>query len=86
MASLIRQKLVDGCAASLVNVQDTSGGCGAFFSIYVVSPVFEGKRIIEQHRMVKDLLKEEVVQLHGLTIATATPEGHVKNLEKQKSQ
>lgn len=69
----IEAKLQQGLNASLVMVKDTSGGCGSFYSIMVVSEAFRGKRLIEQHRMVKSLLKDEVADIHGLTLETKVP-------------
>lgn len=39
-------------AAQDVQVIDTSGGCGASFDVAVVSDQFEGKKLLERHRMV----------------------------------
>lgn len=69
----ISSKLYQALSASLVQVKDTSGGCGAFYSVLVVSERFKGKRLLEQHRMVKEALKEEVKDIHGLTIVTKVP-------------
>lgn len=40
-----------------VEVQDTSGGCGTFYSIRVVADEFKGKSVIEQHKMINSILK-----------------------------
>jgi len=42
----------------------------------IVSPAFEGKLMMEQHRMVYDLLKQEMAsgEVHALTLKTYTPE------------
>jgi len=41
----------------------------------IVSPAFEGKTMIQQHRMVFELLKDEVAsnEVHALTLRTFTP-------------
>ncbi|KAG8805372.1 hypothetical protein FRB91_008090 [Serendipita sp. 411] len=59
--------------SSLV-VQDTSGGCGAFYQLQVSSKAFKGLTMIKQHRLVQDILKEEIKQLHGLQIQTSIDE------------
>lgn len=60
---------------TLLHVQDLSGGCGAMLQLTVQSPLFRGKRIIEQHRMVNEAIAAEVAGVHGITIKTsATPE------------
>ena len=56
-----------------VVVEDISGGCGSFFKVSVTSAVFEGKMLVQQHRLVNDVLKEEIAELHGLTIITKKP-------------
>eukprot|EP01018_Ginkgo_biloba_P012804 Gb_08186 [translate_table: standard] len=58
-----------------LNVVDTSGGCGASFSIEIVSAQFEGKRLLERHRMVNSALAEELKEIHALSIKKAiTPQ------------
>lgn len=53
-----------------VHVQDTSSGCGSFFQIKVVSPVFQGKPLIQQHRLVNEVLRDEIKEIHGFTLET----------------
>ncbi|KAG7391843.1 BolA-like protein 3 [Phytophthora boehmeriae] len=57
-----------------VKVTDVSGGCGSMFDIEVASPQFKGQTRVKQHRMVNEILKEEIKSMHGLTIRTMTPE------------
>eukprot|EP01061_Rhynchopus_euleeides_P040957 TRINITY_DN70774_c0_g1_i1.p1 TRINITY_DN70774_c0_g1~~TRINITY_DN70774_c0_g1_i1.p1 ORF type:complete len:131 (+),score=60.32 TRINITY_DN70774_c0_g1_i1:50-394(+) len=45
---------------SRVNVVDSSGGCGASFSCQIESPVFAGKTLPNQHKMVVACLKGNV--------------------------
>lgn len=44
----------------------------------IVSPAFTGKSMVEQHRMVFALFKDEVASndVHALTLKTYTPEQH----------
>merc|ERR1712227_751241 len=51
-------------------VKDMSGGCGAMYNIYVASPSFKDLNMIKQHRLVQGILKEEIKEMHGLTIET----------------
>lgn len=69
-------------------VVDTSGGCGASFAVEIVSDQFEGKRLLERHRMVNAALVEEMKDIHALSITKAlTPEQHLKKQqESEKSQ
>ncbi|XP_048128107.1 protein BOLA2 isoform X2 [Rhodamnia argentea] len=58
-----------------MEVTDISGGCGASFSVEIVSEQFEGKRLLERHRLVNAALQEEMKQIHALSIKIAmTPE------------
>ena len=52
-AAEVESTLRDKLQAADVQVQDTSGGCGASFDVAVVSEQFEGKKLLERHRMVR---------------------------------
>ncbi|XP_070030798.1 protein BOLA2 isoform X1 [Nicotiana sylvestris] len=68
-------------------VIDTSGGCGAKFSIVIVTEQFEGKRLLERHRLVNGALAEEMKEIHALSITkAATPEQWKQQQESEKSQ
>ena len=69
-AETIRQKLEDGLDATDVVVEDISGGCGAMYRLRVVSPQFDGLRLVQQHRLVKKCISEEISDIHGLTLET----------------
>lgn len=56
--------------ASKAVVEDISGGCGSIYRIEVESPLFRGKGLVAQHRMVKNALKVEIADMHGLTLHT----------------
>jgi stress-induced morphogen len=51
-------------------------GTGDHYQALVISPAFEGKMMIEQHRLVFGLVKPEVDsgELHALTLKTYTPD------------
>lgn len=53
-----------------VRVEDRSAGCGSFFHIAIVSSVFDGKPLIQQHRLVNSVLKDEISAIHGFTLDT----------------
>ncbi|XP_060796419.1 bolA-like protein 3 [Neoarius graeffei] len=59
--------------ASSLKVVDISGGCGAMYEIHIESDEFRGKRIVQQHQVVNQALKEEIKGMHGLRIFTAVP-------------
>lgn len=53
-----------------ISVTDNSGGCGQAFIIEVVSGDFEKKSLLQQHRMLNDILKEEIVDVHSIQYKT----------------
>lgn len=56
-----------------VIVEDRSGGCGANFYIHVESTAFRGKPRIQQHRIVQQVLKDEIAKWHAVSIDTVVP-------------
>ncbi|KAH9280799.1 BolA-like protein 3 [Echinococcus granulosus] len=56
--------------AVTIEVTDVSGGCGAMYQIFVKSQEFSGMSVLDQHRSVKETLKQEIKSMHGLTIVT----------------
>ncbi|KAE9602792.1 hypothetical protein Lal_00049606 [Lupinus albus] len=71
---------------SHVEVIDTSGGCGASFVVEIVSEQFEGKRLLERHRIVNAALEEEMIEIHALSIKKAvTPEQWKQQQESSNS-
>ncbi len=59
---------------SLVETQDLTGG-GDHWQVIIVSAAFEGKGLIEQHRMVNEVLKEPLAdqRIHALSLKTFSP-------------
>jgi len=43
------------------------------YKLLVVSPNFEGKPMVAQHRMVNTTIATEISAMHGLTLSTKTP-------------
>ncbi len=60
-------------------VTDTSGGCGAMFSVIVVSSKFEGMSRLKRHRLVNSSLGDQFEQLHALSLKTLTPEQYKRS-------
>ncbi|CAL8073238.1 unnamed protein product [Calicophoron daubneyi] len=56
--------------ARSVSVSDVSGGCGAMYQIDIESEDFRGMSVLAQHRAVKEALREQIKEMHGLTIST----------------
>jgi BolA-like protein 3 len=71
IADLIAARLPSG--AERVAVRDTSGGCGAMYTIEVRSAAFEGQSTVKQHQLVAKALGDEVKKWHGFSLVTSTP-------------
>ena len=69
MRSLLREAL----SPTQLEIEDMSGGCGAMFRISVCSDAFRDKKLLEQHRMVNTILKEEIKAIHAITLVTTVP-------------
>ncbi|XP_059624434.1 protein BOLA2-like [Cornus florida] len=83
----VESSLTSKLNPSHLKVVDTSGGCGASFEIEIVSEHFEGKRLLERHRLVNTALTEEMKDIHALSIKKAlTPEQWKKQQESENSQ
>lgn len=59
--------------AKIISVEDTSGGCGAMFNISIETEEFKGLSVMKQHKMIYDILKEQIQSIHGLHLETRTP-------------
>ncbi|KDN38277.1 bola-like protein [Tilletiaria anomala UBC 951] len=68
----IMQILSDKFNPSQLEVADTSGGCGAFYSIFISSKQFKDISTIKAHRMVNEELKDIISGIHGLQVCLAT--------------
>ncbi|XP_008785827.1 protein BOLA2 [Phoenix dactylifera] len=67
----VESALTSALKPSHLEVIDTSGGCGARFEIEIVSEQFEGKRLLERHRLVNGALAEQMNHIHALSIKKA---------------
>ena len=70
----IKSTLSKGLPVSVVETQDLTGG-GDHWQVIIVSPAFEGKGLVEQHRMVNEVLKEPLAdqRIHALSLKTYSP-------------
>ncbi|XP_040197429.1 bolA-like protein 3 [Rana temporaria] len=59
--------------AAHVRVVDISGGCGSMYEIHVESEDFREKRIVQQHHLINEALRDEIKSMHGLRIFTSVP-------------
>ncbi|HYJ16505.1 MAG TPA: BolA family transcriptional regulator [Candidatus Limnocylindria bacterium] len=70
----IKQTLSNALPVSLVETQDLTGG-GDHWQVIIVSEAFDGKGLLEQHRMVNEVLKEPLAdqRIHALSLKTYSP-------------
>jgi stress-induced morphogen len=71
----IKQTLSKALPVSVIETQDLTGG-GDHWQVIIVSSAFEGKGLVEQHRLVNEALKSELgdQRIHALALKTFTPE------------
>ena len=70
----IKEKIEIGIPVSFVEVEDLTGGKD-HFRVTVVSSLFEGKGVMDQHQLIYGALKEEMSgPIHALSLKTYTPE------------
>ena len=77
VATLIKQKLTDAFSPVHIDVINESNrhnvppGSESHFKVVVVSDAFEAKRLIARHRLVNEVLAEELANtIHALSIHT----------------
>jgi acid stress-induced BolA-like protein IbaG/YrbA len=70
----IKQTLLNALPITLVETQDLTGG-GDHWQLIIVSSAFEGKGLLEQHRIVNEALKEPLAdqRIHALALKTYSP-------------
>jgi acid stress-induced BolA-like protein IbaG/YrbA len=71
----IKQTLSEALPVTLVETQDLTGG-GDHWQVIIVSSAFEGKGLLEQHRIVNEALKEPLAdqRIHALALKTYSPD------------
>jgi stress-induced morphogen len=70
----IKKTLSEALPVSMMETQDLTGG-GDHWQLIIVSPAFEGKGLLEQHRLVNEALKEPMAdqRIHALALKTYSP-------------
>ena len=67
----VKQYIADGLPCEYLEVQ----GDGSHFEAVIVSPNFEGKRLIARHQLVYAALGERMkAEIHALSMRTLTPD------------
>ncbi|KAF8341221.1 bola protein [Cantharellus anzutake] len=65
-----------------LSITDTSSGCGQNYEVLIVSDDFEGKKTLERHKLVNEILKDVVAQLHAFSQKSLT----LKQYEAQRAK
>ncbi|KAL5511924.1 hypothetical protein ACEPAF_5173 [Sanghuangporus sanghuang] len=63
-----------------LEIKDRSNGCGENYEILVVSEAFQKKTTLARHRLINELLKNEIAQMHAFSQTTLTPEQYESRL------
>ena len=78
--SLIRIKIENEYSPTFISIENESykhnvpKGSESHFKVLIVSNVFEGKKLIDRHRMINKTLAEELKSsIHALSIHAKTP-------------
>ncbi|KAJ8794928.1 hypothetical protein J1605_018744 [Eschrichtius robustus] len=56
--------------------------CVSSFRVFVVSAKFEGKPLLQRHRLVNTCLAEELLHIHAFEQKTLTPEQRAREQQK----
>jgi acid stress-induced BolA-like protein IbaG/YrbA len=72
-AETIRQLIQEGMPGAKIQV---NGDDGVHFEAIVISDAFAGKSMLEQHRMIYDLLGDKMQHgdIHALALSTYSPQ------------
>ncbi|EIW68365.1 hypothetical protein TREMEDRAFT_32184 [Tremella mesenterica DSM 1558] len=73
MQKRIQEELSAAIKVDHFSIRDTSGNCGSSFEVIIVSPDFEKKMTLARHKLVNQILSEEISQLHAFSQKTFTP-------------
>ncbi len=70
----IKDYIQQGLDCDHVNVE----GDGRHFEAVIVSKAFEGKGLLQQHKLVYQVLGDRMEKIHALSMKTFTPEQWTK--------
>ena len=80
VADLIEEQLPDAVADVTAPRIHNDEDEDAHFAAWVVSPVFEGESLVDQHQRVYDAVGDHMTQsVHALEIKTYTPEAYAEH-------
>ena len=61
---------------SVVEVVDTSDGCGSKFECVIVSEKFDAVPLLQRQRMVNEVIGDDMKEIHAFSMKTWTPAQH----------
>ncbi|WWD19181.1 hypothetical protein CI109_103639 [Kwoniella shandongensis] len=79
---VMETKLRSNLNIDFVEFIDTSGNCGSSFSVTIVSRDFAKKLTLARHKLVNQILADEIAALHAFSQKTLTPEQWAKEQGK----
>lgn len=65
----VEEFIREGLACEYLRVE----GDGRHFDAVIVSPDFEGKSMLQQHKLVYQVLGDRMARIHALAMKTMTP-------------
>ena len=80
MQQTITQKIQDALKPLHLEVENEShmhnvpDGSESHFKILVVSDEFDGQMLIKRHRLINQVLSDELQQIHAMALHTMTPD------------
>ncbi|KAJ2844557.1 hypothetical protein IWW36_005139 [Coemansia brasiliensis] len=69
----IYNKLSQELQPTKLTVSDASGGCGSMYVVEIEAECFRGLTRVKQTKMVNNLLKEEIKDMHGMRVLCSVP-------------
>ncbi len=78
----IQKRIEEKLAGASVRVVDLTG-TSDHYQVMIMCPQFEGKSMIDQHRLVKSIFDKDIAsgELHALSLKTFTPQEWAKRGE-----
>ncbi|GAW81399.1 BolA-like protein [Plasmodium gonderi] len=70
---ILEEKLSVALKPTFLELVDKSCGCGTSFDAVIVSNNFDNKRLLDRHRLVNDIIKEELPNIHAFSMKCHTP-------------
>jgi len=71
LEKLLKSKLENAFEpTAIIKVKDISDGCGSLYMVDVTSTKFDNLMMVKQHRIVMDVLEDELKTWHGIHIVT----------------